>query len=1393
MTVQKPDMNACAPVDTNLTRSQLLIWTGQRINPKVPLYNMAMSFDLKGRIEEIHFQQAFQTLIDGCDALRTVIHTTEGIPHQEVLPSLTSNLETLDWSNRQVEHEEIKAWATERSLKNFNLSEPMFDAVLIKKSDEQYIWFLNQHHLITDGWSVGVLYKKMAELYGMSLQGRLSEATVLPPYRDYRNHELTLRQTAGRNSVTEYWNEKLKSLPIAPTLYGQNVATGANSERNHISLGPDRSAKLKALVQENDLRAWTQDLSLFNVFATVLTAYLYRVSGQQNLAFGTPSHNRVKPVYKNTSGLFIELFPISTEIEPNERFNTLYDKIRIEAFEFLKHAQPGAASPELSRSFNVVLNYINAQFSDFGEFPMSSDWVHPNAADSAHSIRLQVHDFDKTGSIHLCFDLNTTLFDEKLRRQIPVHFLSMLDAFIEDRSSMIQEVAMNDQSSPFENIEIIRDKKPSVNNVIESFEQKAKLNPKAIVIDFEGNVIDYGQLNDRVNQLARLLRKKGLKKGERAAIYMRRNPNMVIAILATLKTGATYVPIDTNYAGARSSAILKDADATILITQSDRKLDFEIPHNQPSLFLDELDCELTQESTSNLAENISPEGLAYIMYTSGSTGLPKGVMVSHGSLAHYLSWAIEKYEADASLSAALFTATGFDLTVSSLFLPLTCGGKMVIYKEPESSPDLSIFTVLEENKVNFIKLTPSHLGLINNKKYPNLKIKTVIIGGEDLKWDVASSAQTILGTNTHLYNEYGPTEATVGCVAHCFDITEKPRVSVPIGIPISLTQSYLLDDFLNPVPDGVTGELFISGVGLADGYWKQDDLTKESFLSNPFEQGKKMYKTGDLVRLNEAGLLDYLGRKDEQVKIGGRRIELAEIEQTLETHSEVTGATVQLRSKSRAVKGQEVTNCISCGLPSNYPQVDFDETNTCELCLSFEDYQKRVQKYFKTTHDLQNLFDQNRGTGEYDCIALLSGGKDSTYTLARLVEMGLRVLAFTLDNGYISEQAKDNIRRVVTDLGVDHIFGSTSAMNQIFVDSLKTHCNVCDGCFKTIYTLSMKVALEKNIPYIVTGLSRGQFFETRLTEELFRDEKADLGKIDQIILEARKSYHRVDDAVKKLLDVSAFDDDAVFDQVKFIDFFRYTDVSLDEMLHFLDEKVSWVRPTDTGRSTNCLINQAGIHVHKKERGYSNYAFPYSWDVRLGHKTRDASLEEINEVIDEPEVERILEEIGYTEEREQADDMQHLVAYYTANKVIEDSELRSYLKDRLPDYMVPVQFIHLEKIPLTENGKIDKLALPLPENVRPVTEVSYTPPRTDIELALADIWSEVLNIDKIGVHDKFLELGGSSLAAIRVISRANEAFELDLPLNLAFSKPTIAAFAEYVRETIMQLLEEMDSE
>ncbi len=294
----------------------------------------------------------------------------------------------------------------------------------------------------------------------------------------------------------------------------------------------------------------------------------------------------------------------------------------------------------------------------------------------------------------------------------------------------------------------------------------------------------------------------------------------------------------------------------------------------------------------------------------------------------------------------------------------------------------------------------------------------------------------------------------------------------------------------------------------------------------------------------------------------------------------------------------------------------------------------------------------------------------------------------------------------------------------------------------------------------------------------------DVERIDQVILEARKAYHRADDAVAKLLETHEFRDDAFFEDVRFVDFYRYCDVGLDEMLAFLERHVPWIRPSDTGRSTNCLINQAGIFVHTRERGFHNYAFPYSWDVRMGHKTRTAALHELNDDLDAGAVHEILKEIGYaawsTADRPEL----RLAAYYVARADVTAAELRAHLAARLPAYMVPTHFVPLEKLPLTPNGKIDRAALPAPSARRAEAESTWVAPRSPVEQRIAAIWEELLGTGRVGVADEFLDLGGNSLLAIRIISRVNQAFGVDLALRSAFEASTVARLARLVEDAVL---------
>lgn len=1387
------------PGSSNLTRSQFLIWMGQQLHPDDPLYNMVLAFRFGGALDPYHFQQAFQALLNQSDALRTIIDEVNGIPVQHVRPPYKFTVEQVDFTGSPNPDQAIKAEIEARAARKFNLAARLFDTALFQQHGGRSVWYLNQHHLITDGWSTALVYRRMADLYLRSIRGGLDESLALPQYSSYVTYERTFRQSPLYKKAAAYWAEKTASPAEPLRLYGRGASSGrTRTRRIPLEIDLERSRKLRALAEKDQFRALSTHQSLFNLFATVLYAYLHRVSGQSRLVIGAPSHNRPTAAFKETIGVFIEVFPLSIQIDEDETFLSLLAKVRTESNAFLRYAQPGASTSGVNRTIQVLLNYIHASFPPFNGLSVESDWVHAGHGDAHHQLRLQVHDFDETGRFLLHFDFNEDVFGETAREVAIGHFQRILDALIEDPARPVRSVDLlseserqkllvdfNEPSTPY----------PTAPTVVRLFEKQVEQTPEFIAVACGDEVLTYRELNEQANRLAHYLARIGVGPEVRVGLCLPRSIDMVVCVLGVLKAGGCYVPIDPSYPEERIALLIEEVQASVVLTQKAFAGSISVQHTQV-IDLDEDVAASVLLPASNPGTHPLANDLAYILYTSGSTGRPKGVMIEHGSLANYVSWAKQYYLQGDVLDFPLFTPLSFDLTVTSIFVPLVSGGRIVVYEEDEGPFDLTLLRVLEEDQVDIIKLTPSHLALVRDLDLSSSRVKKLILGGEDLKTELARHITAAFGGKLEIYNEYGPTEATVGCMIHRYAAEEDVNASVSIGRPAAGSQIYVLErsgntlsgaERLIPVPEGVTGEIYIGGPGLARGYYRRPDLTEDRFVANPYRDGERLYRTGDLGRLQPDGTLDYLGRSDFQVKIRGVRIETAEIESVLEEHPDVLSCVVDARQ--RQTRKEDITYCTRCGLPSNYPDVRFDREGVCNLCRSYDLYAERASQYFRNLDDLRSIFEQNRieRQNEYDCIMLLSGGKDSTFALCKLVDMGVKVLAFSLDNGYISEEAKANIRRVTETLGVDCVFATTPAMNAIFVDSLKRYSNVCNGCFKTLYTLSLKLAREKGISIIVTGLSRGQFFETRLTEELFWNESVDVERIDRYILEARKAYHRADDAVAQLLDTEKTIDDDLLDRVRFIDFYRYCDVELDEMLAYLGSRVPWVRPSDTGRSTNCLINEVGIFMHRKERGFHNYAFPYSWDVRMGHKTREAALNELNDEINLQAVQRILSEIGYKDEIPIADGSEKsLVAYFTGSTRVPVQDLRDFLSRKLPGYAIPAFFVQLDRLPLNVHGKVDRLKLPEPEGGRSEMETgtAYVAPVGPVEEQVAAIWCEVLHVDQIGTHDAFLSLGGNSLLAIQIISRVNHAFGIDLSLQSALEASTVSALARRVEDFLL---------
>ena len=1378
-----------------MTPMQFALWTGQKLHPGVPLYNMTHTFRISGPLDPEMFRRAFKTVVAGTDVLRTVVCEEEGTqPLLDVLdnaPIQHSYSDVLESSDPEAD---VAAIVDAQMVTKFAADSPLYDSHLVRIASAEYVWCLTLHHLIVDFLSVTLLFERMSALVAGDDSG--TAWSEFSAYADW----LAEQQASPRSKrAARYWDRNLSTTSeAAPLEVFGNTLSGGNprSERITLRLGSERSRQVEAACGNAPFRTLSRDLSVLNYFATVLWSFLYRTSNRNRLTVGTPLHNRTNPDFRQTVGLLINILPIAETVEADDTFASLARRLGLTTLDATKYAVFAPPQGDMHRGFDAVLNFLTGDIGTFAGMPCDFSWKHTGYADPHHAVRLQVQDFAATGEFTLYLDFNEDLLSGLERHRIADSFLAVVDACLDNPDARIATtdlLAENEYAQLVTELNATTIEQTTARSLTELIAPHWEDSRGETAIRFRGRAISYGDLDERTEEIAAHLREAGVGHGDIVAIWLQRSPDLVASILAVLRLGAAYVPIDVAQPIRRVERVLQDACPVAVISEERDVPVTDSPVIRPSALEGRVAATVGHVT-------VDESDAAYIIYTSGSTGEPKGVVVEHRGIVNYVAWAAEQYVHSAGMdrpAMPFYTSPAVDLTLTSIFLPLVTGGSIVIYEAEDVRNDLSIVDVFKEDEVDILKLTPAHLTLLQKLEHKAAQIRTLILGGENLTTAAAESALSLFSAGVAIYNEYGPTETVVGCMIHRYDPTLDAAPSVPIGQPIANMRVYALDRHGRPVPPGVVGELTIAGAGVARGYHGRPDLTRTSFIALPSLGEVRAYRTGDRVRFGADGQLTYLGRRDEQLKIRGNRVELGDIVSCLQRHPQVVAAGVAVEEQQElqpALRADEPSAlCVRCGLPANYPQSLIDpETGVCELCRQYDEHKDRIDGYFRERHELREIVRQIVAASDStpNAIALTSGGKDSTYALHQLVRMGLTPLVFTLDNGFISDQALDNVRKVVADLGLELVVGKTPHMNEIFNDSLARHCNVCNGCFKTIYTMSINLAVERGIDHIFTGLSRGQLFETRLAPEMFAGDHFSVEAIERNIRAARVAYHRRHDAVNERLDVSTFASDTLFDRIHIVDFYRYWDVDLDELYAFLRTEAGWVRPADTGRSTNCRINEAGISVHKSMRGYHNYALPYSWDVRLGHKTRDEALHELNDEIDDEHVAEMLDEIGYEDNGGESEI--RLVAAYTAEQELSAAELRRHLERELPGYMIPNQLFQLDELPLTSSGKLDKRQL-CSMATRSASRLDDTAAENELEKAVSDIWIEVLGLDRLGIYENFFDIGGTSLPALQIVARCEQAFDIALPLTGFFGEPTVAGLARTIEGIIIEQLDALTDE
>ncbi|MGZ5742208.1 MAG: non-ribosomal peptide synthetase [Burkholderiales bacterium] len=713
-----------------------------------------------------------------------------------------------------------------------------------------------------------------------------------------------------------YWKEELAGAPTRLELATDKPRAAVQSFRagkESFALPREPLKQLKAIGRD-------EDATLFMTLVAIFMILLHRYTGEDDILVGTPIFEQTRREAASVFGRVINSVVLRSRFTEDLNFRSLLRQVRERVLGAYAHSaipfqQLATALDQERNPSHAPLLQVMFVFNDAnGVSPQVKVTENRPLEGGASELDLTLLVAESANGAEGLVEFNAELFEADTIRRLCGHYTTLLEAITRDPDRSVSTLPMLTNLEQTQILYEWNDTRTEFPErcVHELFEQQVPQHPDAIALVFAGQQLSYRELNQRANQVAHRLRKCGVASEVLVAVCLERSADMVIALLGIWKAGGAYVPLDPTYPKERLSYMLGDAAVKVVLTQSKHRHLF--PAHADVICLDSDWLLIEQESTANLDVAVTASSLAYVMYTSGSTGQPKGVMVLQRGLANYLCWAVQAYSIREGDRVPVHTSISFDLTVTALYTPLLAGARVEILKEDVGGQNL--VTALRQGKEHsLVKITPAHLALLTEQLGPENaagRTRLFVIGGENLLaeslllWRESAPA-------TRLINEYGPTETVVGCCVHEVAADDPRSGSVPIGRPIANTQLYVLDRYRNAVPRGVVGELYIGGAGVARGYLNRPELTQEKFIADPFskESGARLYKTGDLARYRPDGTLEYLGRVDDQVKLRGFRIELGEIEANLVDHPDVRQAAVHLWT----VKQNDV-HIVACCVPA---------------------------------------------------------------------------------------------------------------------------------------------------------------------------------------------------------------------------------------------------------------------------------------------------------------------------------------------------------------------------------------------------------------------------------------------------------------------------------------------
>lgn len=893
-----------------LSFAQQRLWFLDQLIPNNPFYNVPVALHLTGSLNLAALEQTFNEIVRRHEALRTTFVVVEGQPVQVINPTLKISLPVIDLRQLAQAEREIQArqLTTQEAQHFFNLSTDLLLRVKLLQLDEtEHILLLNMHHIVSDGWSIGVLIQEIAALYTAFASNQpspLPELTI--QYADFAYWQRQWLQRKVLEKQLGYWRKQLDGISMLylPTDRPRLAVQTYQGARQPLQLSKNLSEALLALGQQEGVTLFITLLAAFQIL-------LYRYTQQEDIAIGSPIANRNRSEIEGLIGFFVNSLVLRTDLSGNPTFRELLNRVKEKAlgayahqdlpFEKLVEELHPERNLNQNPLFQVVFALQNAPMSTL-ELPGLTLSPLPFDTETTR-FDLEFHLWEPKVQNGLWVDssegisgfviYSTDLFDKATITRMLGHFQTLLEGLVANPEERIVSLPLLSKPElhqllvEWNNTQAYYPQDKCIHQLFESIAQQ---NPDAVALVFGDKKLSYKELNIRSNKLAHYLKKLGVEAEVLVGLCVERSFDMVIGMLGILKAGGAYVPLDPSYPSERLNFMLEDAQVSVLLTH-ERWLERLENSNSRIICLDKDGEIIAQEIEDNLPSEVAVDNLAYVIYTSGSTGKPKGVQIEHKGLLNLVFWHQRAFTVSPIDRATQIAGVGFDACGWEIWPYLSAGASIyIIDDEIRRSPDhLRDYLISQAITISFLPTPLAEKVLLLD--FPkNAALRILLIGGDKLnQYPLADHPFQVV-------NNYGPTENTVVTTSGHISVKNKNSLAPVIGGAIANTQVYILDKHLQPVPIGVVGELYISGDGLARGYLNHPDLTAECFISHPFSDNSKarLYKTGDLVRYRVDGNIEFLGRLDEQVKIRGYRIELSEIEVVLSQHPAVQQTVVMI-------------------------------------------------------------------------------------------------------------------------------------------------------------------------------------------------------------------------------------------------------------------------------------------------------------------------------------------------------------------------------------------------------------------------------------------------------------------------------------------------------------------